>query len=278
MIKSIAFTEGCTLWKISQIRKGLIMYMFEDEIRDNKFISCSFYTKLLANLVSIEEGDKHPPLEQYKIKENQEIVKKTICSLFPKNKKNREFRKKIFMARGAKGLLLAIEENLSLIKSKCLEALKNHLENFHIPNDVHGPEEMFFLKIKSCLIFYNTLDALELLIDDEEIQEALGYILFKKIDELREETQKELESIERRVSQRSFPSDIYYPWHLYITCEHQDLIGSFIGQDRTEKLINTLEEISLSINFTQRPFSGEDEKYILFELAENGYAKIRTES
>lgn len=245
------------------------------EIQNSKFISFTFYSKLLYETASVNKSKKKKAgvLKKFAHDEDRQAIKTTISSLLNSNSENdNNLIKAIQNIHTAEEIVSFLQQHNPVIRNKALSAIKKNLETFSIPDDIHSPEEMFFLKLKSLLIFLGMLFMLEE-IEDEIIECHLEEIVLTTIDSVARVTIEELKDLKRRAKERSFPSDVYYPWYLHIVCEFEDMITVLIGEWQTEKLVDLLEDISTSINFNKREFSQPDEIYILLQLSELGFAK-----
>jgi hypothetical protein len=228
------------------------------------------YSMLLAEVVNIYDEEF---LEQYNDPQSQQIVKTAVSCLLEQNsEKNENLKRAILQANGKTEIILFLQQHNTAIKEKCINAIKRILEKVNIPNDIHSPKEMFILKLKNLLFFLNNLILLQE-IDDQKVENDLNKILLSTIDKTSEATLLELKALERKIRERSFPSDTYYPWYLHIACEFDDTISFLIGDWKCKKLIDLLENISISIDFAGRKFAKQDEIYILIRLSELGFAK-----
>ena len=228
------------------------------------------YSLLLVEVVNIYDEEI---LEQYNDPKYQQTVKTVFSCLLEQNSENDEkLKKAILQANGKKEIILFLQQHNAVIKEKLMNAIKRILEKVNIPNDIHSPKEMFILKLENLLFFLENLIGLTE-INDQKVECDFYEILLSTIDKTSEVTQLELKALERKTKERSFPSDVYYPWYLHIACEYDDTISFLIGNWKCNKLIDLLENISISIDFAGRKFAKQDEIYILLRLSELGFAK-----
>ncbi len=249
----------------------------EAEIKKSKFLSLMFYSKLLLEISEICNNSKKRALNKLTSLEDLQTAKTVLSSLLDSNTEiNQSLRNTLINTNKAKDLVGIFKKYNLVIKEKCIDVIKQILKTISIPDDLHSPKEMFFLKLKSLLIFLDSLIMLEEIIEEQEIETYLKKTLLSTIDKVAEEASMELKLLQRRTREKSFPSDVYYPWYLNIVCEYDDTVSFVIGDWQCKKLIDLLDEVSESINFNKREFSQPDEIYILIELSRLGFAKVST--
>lgn len=236
-------------------------------VKADKFLSLTVSAKLLYEMCNLNQKS----IKRYKVDEERLTLRDIIVVLLdPNSKEDQKIKQALFNARDAHKFVSVLKKYRRYIKQKASSIIQNTLETIEIPNDLHSPEEMFFFKIQTLFI---ALDALLAIyeIEDMEIEERLLPIVRQTLDAVAPIAIEEVNAIERRVRERSFPSELYYLWYFLLVQANEELTTFLIGEWREQKLLELLENTLQDVDFSNKTFGKtEEEKAMLEHLARTG--------